>query len=161
MDPEDRLDRFASWINDRARHVLLEDGGHAAMFLLMTPDGAVHVERFGGARERPVGAFRARTMAEAVRRTSADAIALISEAWSAPEDSVPAGGGAGDSTRARDILLVAAIDRSGGQIVFETAIHRGADDSIEIGDSRRFATGYDLGIFDEVRAVWVVSASLD
>ena len=158
MDPADRLDRFAVWINDRARHVLLEDGGHAAMFLLMKQDGGVDVERFQDEPERPVGRFRARAMADAVRRTNADAIALISEAWSAPEDSMPEGRGAGDSTSARDILLVAAIDRNGRQIVFETAIHRGTGDSIDIDDSRRFGPDYSLGVFDEVRAIWTARA---
>jgi len=131
--------------------VIRKDGEHAPMFFLRMPDGAVKVEEFDDAFERPVGEARMRQVAGAIRRTGADAVVVVSEAWSSSQDAIPRGGLPGDARDARDVLVVAALDRSGGEVLLMTDLRRRADGSVEIGETEQ---GGRAVMFDELRNAW-------
>jgi len=120
------------------------------MFFLRLPGGELDVQLFDDA-ERPVGAARGRQIAEAVRRTGADAVVAVSEGWSASQDAIPESGLAGDAEDARDVLVVAALDRSGDEVVLTTDLVRRADGAVEVGGTE---DGGQFFVFDELRNVW-------
>jgi hypothetical protein len=151
--PRTELVELARDLNRTARSVIEEDGEHAAMFFLRFDDGDVEAHLFDDA-ERPVGETRARVMAEAARSPGADAVAFVSEAWSARPEAIPDGGGAGDALDARDVLLLAAVDRRGNTLVLETPISRRADGTVELGDTEEYGEEYRVNVLDEVRNVW-------
>ncbi len=151
------LIEFARKLNEMARAVVIEDGTHASMFFLVLPDGSVKTTLFDPA-EGPVGEIRGRAISEGVREYSAQAVAFISEAWSAPWEDVPEEGAAGDVARARDVLLVAATDRLGTNVVIETPIIGGADGVITLGDSTEYGDEYIVTVLDGARDAWRVGA---
>lgn len=152
-EPGSLLD-FARWLNEQAKATIADDGEHTAMFFVRLPDGRVRPQLFDHDEQRPVGERRAEQMATAVRMTGADTIAFVSEAWAAQEDTVPEGGGAGNSVEAMDVLVVAALDREDNLVVFETPIHRAVDGSAELGESARMPDEYQVTVFDPVREIW-------
>lgn len=128
------------------------DGDHAAMFFLLMPDGRVQPELFlPGAR--PVGEQRKRELANAVASSDAEAVAFVSEAWATRREDVPVV----DARETRDLLLVAAIDRSGETAVFETPIPRDEGGEVEPGESREYGSEYQVALFDGVREAWGLS----
>lgn len=153
-DPTASAREFARFLNDQARSLMVEDGEHASMFFLLLPDGRVEVDQFDEV-DRPVGDSRAQQLVDSARKVRAEAVAFISEAWSAPADAVPEGFGAGDSTEASDVLVVAAADRGGGYISIETPVFFAADNTVALGDSAEHEdSSYQVRILDEVRAMW-------
>lgn len=145
---------MARHLNGIARSVLEEDGEHVPMFFLRLEDGRVEVRQFEEAPERPVGQLRARELADAVRTSNATAIVMVSEAWSAPEDSIPDGGGAGDASDARDVLLLVALDCDGTTVTLETPIWRLADGALRLGDTDEQGSESQVYVLNEVRGVW-------
>ena len=123
------------------------------MFFLRLPSGDVQVSLFGEAA-RPVGEARALEMAEAVRLSGADAVAFVSEAWSARPEAVPRHGDAGDALDAQDVLIVAAVDARGNSIALETPVQRQADGTVALGDTIDHADQATVSVFDDVRAIW-------
>jgi hypothetical protein len=156
--PDGILD-FARHLNSVARSVLKEDGEHVAMFFLQLESGAIEVRQFEEAFERPVGGSRSLEMADAVRATNATSIAFVSEAWSAPEESVPDRGGAGDAPDAREILLLAALDRSGNTVSLETPITRLPDGALGLGETEEDVGESKVRVLDDVRVVWGLEPS--
>lgn len=124
------------------------------MFFLRVESGDVEAHLFSEAGERPVGEARGREIAEAVRATGADAVVCVSEAWSAAPEAVPEGGGAGDASDARDVLLVAAVDGHGNSVALETPVARLPDGAVELSDSEEYEGDYSLNFLDPVKAVW-------
>jgi hypothetical protein len=153
-DDRSQLVDLVQHLNRVARSVIEEDGEHAAMFFLLVGGGNLEAHLFSEATERPVGEARGREVAEAVEATGADAVVSVSEAWSAAADAVPADGGAGDAADARDVLLVAGIDRAGNTIVLETPVTRLADGSVELGDAEEHQAGYAINFLAPVRTIW-------
>ena len=143
-------------LNDIARGVMEEDGEHVAMyFLAHAGDGSVESCLFE--EEDPsasVGLARARQIAEAVRSSDAEAVVVVSEAWSAKLDEIPPGGRVRDAAEPQDVLLVAGIDRSGETVALETPVFHDTDGAIRLGPTSPDDEGYQVNIFDEVRAVW-------
>jgi hypothetical protein len=136
------------------RSVIEEDGEHAAMFFLRLKSGDVEPYLFSGMDDRPVGDARGREVAEAVRTTGADAVVCVSEASSAEPEAIPEDGSAGDVPDARDVLVVAAVDRSGNSVALETPVSRRPDGSVELGDSDEYERNYSLNFLSPVRVVW-------
>lgn len=147
---------FVEGVNDIARAVMEEDGEHVAMYFLgHAREGGVESCLFE--EEDPsesVGSARARQMAEAVRSSGADAVVIVSEAWSAEPEDVPAGGRVREASEVSDVLLVAGIDRSGETIALETPVFRDASGAVRLGPSSPGSDGYRVNTFDEVRTVW-------
>jgi hypothetical protein len=143
---------IARHLNRVARSLVEEDGAHEPMYFLLV-EGRVEPHLFGPA-DRPVGEARAAELAEAVRATGADAVVVVSEAWAAPADAVPPGSGAGDAPGATDVLIVAGVDRAGNQVAFETALQRGTDGILELGETHEYDASYNLFVLDAVREVW-------
>ena len=144
------LRELAAKLHAIAVSVIRSDGEHAPMFFLRLPSGEMDVQLFDEG-ERPVGPGRARQIAEAVRRTGADAVVAVSEGWSASQDAIPEGGLPGDARDARDVLVVAAVDRSGDEVMLTTDLLRRPDDSVEVGETEE---GGQFFVFDELRRVW-------
>jgi hypothetical protein len=152
-DPQrSALLKLARHLHGIALDMIREDGEHAAMYFLVTR-GQIKPNQFQRA-ERPVGESRAAEMAEAVKSCGADAIVMVSEAWSARKDSVPLGGGAGDAPDANDVLIVAAVDRLGNQVAVETDLQRLDDGTTSVGETREYGAEYDVAVFNAVRRVW-------
>ena len=88
------LASFVEGLNEIARAVMEEDGEHVAMYFLgHADDGGVHSCLFEEEDQSDsVGSARARQLAEAVRSSDADAVVIVSEAWSALAEDVPSGG---------------------------------------------------------------------
>ena len=74
---------------------------------------------------------------------------VVAEAWAASGPSVPGGGRARDSAGARDMLLVAALDRSGNQAVFETTISRRRFRAPVLERSRAHCNNFRVPVLDE------------
>ena len=145
---------MACHLNGIARSVLEEDGEHVPMFFLRFADGHVEVRQFEDASERPVGPRRAREMADAVRASNATAIVMVSEAWSAPEELIPDGGGAGDAADARDVLLLVALGSDGTTVTLVTPIRRLDDGALHLGETDEEGSESHAYVLDEVRRVW-------
>jgi hypothetical protein len=141
-------------LNSVALSIVKKDGEHAAMFFVRLPSGDLKVTVFDDA-ERPVGEARARQMAEAVRRTDADAVVFVSEAWTADPTTIPQGGRAGDAPDPDDVLLVAGVDRSGAEFSLATQLHK-RDGAVDVGQAEE---GSRVFLFDDVRAAWGLGPS--
>jgi hypothetical protein len=153
-DPQrSALLKLARHLHGIALDVIREDGEHAAMYFLVTR-GQIEPNQFQRAERRPVGESRSAEMAEAVKSSGADAIVMVSEAWSARKDSVPLGGGAGDAPDATDVLIVAAVDRLGNHVAVETDLQRLDDGTTSVGEIREYGADYDVAVFNAVRRVW-------
>jgi hypothetical protein len=154
---KDKLLDLARHLNSIARSVIEEDGEHAAMFFLRFDSDRVEAHPFSEA-ERPVGDARAREMAHAVRASAANAIAFVSEAWSAPQESVPATGDAGDAPEAVDVLLLVALDREGNTVILETPFSHRPDGTVDLGDTQEHGIEYRVNVLDGVRSIWGLEA---
>ena len=152
-DARSELHALARDLNHVARSEIEEEGEHAAMFFLRVEDG-VEARLFSEEAARPVGDARGREIAEAVRATGSDAVVCVSEAWSAAQEAVPERGGAGDAPDARDVLLLAAIDRHGNSVAVETPVSRRPDGTLALGASEEYEDGYSLNFLSPVRAIW-------
>lgn len=144
-------------LNDIARAAMEEDGEHAAMYFLgHAGDGGVESRLFEEEDDpsASVGSARARQMAEAVRSTGADAVVIVSEAWSTKLEEIPPGGRVRDAAEPQDVLLVAGIDRSGETIALESPVSHEASGALRLGPTSPGDEGYQVNVFDEVRAVW-------
>jgi len=150
------LASFVEGLNEIARAVMEEDGEHVAMYFLgHADDGGVHSCLFEEEDQSDsVGSVRARQLAEAVRSSDADAVVIVSEAWSALAEDVPSGGRVRNALEPQDVLLVAGIDRSGETIALETPVFRDADGVVRLGPTSPGGGGYQVNTFDDVRAVW-------
>ncbi len=138
-----------------ARSVLERDGEHVAMYFVAHADGRVAVCMFD--EEDPddsVGASRARQLADAVEDADADAVVVVSEAWSAGAEDVPVGGRVRDASQAEDVLLLVGADRSGETVLLETPIYRAVDGAIRLGATITGADDWEISTLGDVRAVW-------
>jgi hypothetical protein len=155
--PESQASEFVEFVrelNEIARSVMVEDGAHDAMYFLLLPDGSVSAKRFAAA-DRPVGDAYEQELVAAVTRTGADAVVFVSEAWSADPDTIPDGAGAGDAPGPDDVLIVAAVDRHGTEIVIETALISAPDGTVQLGESEEYADDeYRVRTLDAVRRSW-------
>lgn len=147
------IEDLAYRINDRARAVLDEDGTHALMLFLRTPDGGVHPQLVGGATrdEMPKALSR---IAEEVARREADGVVVVGEAWRAPIDPV-AIGGAAESLQAEDILFVAALDAAGNELSLETPLRRTDDRHVTLGETEK--TSSRSPFLNDVRRLWGIT----
>lgn len=134
------LAEFAEWLNKTAVETISQDGRHSGMFFVLTRDGRAEPRLFSAA-DRPVAERWGREIADAAVSIDAEGVAFVAE-------------GSVALTEDRDLLLVAAIDRAGQTVVFETPISRRADGTVEPGESRRYSSGYHVAVFDAVRAAW-------
>lgn len=147
-------------LTDIARTVIEEDGHHVAMYFLgHAGDGGVESCVFEEEDDpsASVGSARARQMADAVRSSGAEAVVIVSEAWSAKLDEVPPEGRVREASAPQDVLLVAGIDRSGETLALETAVFHEANGAVRLGPTRPGGEGYQVNVFDEVRAVWALT----
>jgi hypothetical protein len=153
---ESELTNLAQELNRIARSVMEADGEHVAMYFLGYTDGRP-VESSTFEDETPdesVGAARGRQIAKAVESAGADAVVMVTEAWSVRPEKIPDGGRVRDAAEARDVLLVAGIDRSGVTIAFKTPVFRDANGVTLLGETGHGDSGYEVSTFDDVRAVW-------
>lgn len=123
------------------------------MLFLRQPDGEVQLHEFEATRDPPSEA-REREIADAVSASAADAVVLVSEAWAARPDSVPEGGRARDAHDAEDVLLVAALDRWGNQVVLESLVAKTADGAVRVVPRVAFGEEYVVHTFYAVRSAW-------
>jgi hypothetical protein len=155
--PEGQASEFVEFVrelNEIARSVIVEDGVHDAMYFLLLPDGSVSTKQFAGV-DRPVGDAYEQELAAAVTRTGADAVVFVSEAWSADPDTIPDGAGAGDAPGADNVLIVAAADRQGTEIVIETPVLSAPDGTVQLGQSEEYPDDeYRVRTLDAVRRSW-------
>jgi hypothetical protein len=147
------LSALATRINEIARPILKQDGQCPAMLFLREPGGNVQLHELEAIGDQP-SATREREIADAVSALAADAVVLVSEAWGAQPDNVPQGGRARDADDVEDVLLVAALDRWGNQVVLESRVARTADGAVRVVPRRTFGGEYVVRTFDAVRSAW-------
>ena|SRR6266446_8464921 len=152
---ESSLLTFAEGLNKIACSMIEQDGEHVAMYFLAHGDGRVESCLFE--EENPsesVGPVRARQLADAARASGADAVVMVSEAWSAHRDDVPEGGRVRDTSGAQDILLLVGIDRSGETVVLETPVFREPGGTTRVGETTTGNDEWRVATLNGVRAVW-------
>lgn len=142
------LRAFAAQLNEMAIATLKQDGEHAAMLFLRSDSGEVEPRLFGSDQHR------GRILAQAAADARAGVVGVIAEAWTASEATVPDGARVRDSPDRRDILLVAALDRCGNQVVFETPVTRRRFRQPSVAESRERDRTFHFAIFDETRQLW-------
>ena len=145
---ESTLRDFATQLNEMAIATLKQDGEHAAMFVLRSESGEVQPCLFGSDEHR------GRILAQAAADASATVVGVIAEAWTAPSSAVPDGPRVRDSPDRRDILLVAALDRAGDQVVLETAVTRRRFRQTAVDETSDRDRAVHFAIFDETRELW-------
>ena len=144
------IEELAHWVNERARETLASDGEHALMFFLVGGDGQIRPQLVDATTrdEMPEALNR---IADEVKRGEATAVVVVGEAWTAPSESVQAGGVA-ESLEARDILFVAALNAGGGELTLETPVRRDDDQSVTLGETQTTDT-HSL-FLNPVRRLW-------
>jgi hypothetical protein len=145
---ESTLRDFATQLNETAIATLKQDGEHAAMFFLRSESGEVQPFLFG------TDEHRGRILSQAAADASATVVGVIAEAWTAPGSAVPDGGRVRESADRRDILLVAALDRGGDQIVLETPVIRRRFRQTDVEKTSERDRAFHFAIFDETRELW-------
>lgn len=138
------LEDFAAWVNGRARELVLQEGTHDTTLVLRLPDGALQTQIVGGDGGSLADVVEA--IADEAELVEAHAVVVVAEAWSA----------ANAEREPREVLLVAALDRSGGHVVFETPLERRPTHR-EVGETMR--TDTPTVLLDGVRRRWGLDPS--
>jgi hypothetical protein len=149
---EAALRDLAAWINDGARELVTDSGGHPPMVFVRQPDGAVSGFLLPQVEGEP--RFGPGEVFAAARSAGGDAVVVVSEVWAATPDTVPFGGRARDSPDRREMLVVAAVDRDDNAVLVQTPLHRAEDGSVLPGESEESLNVYDFTLFDAVKQEW-------
>lgn len=142
------LRQFAARLNEMATATLKQDGEHAAMFFLRSENGEVEPRLFASDDRRGAD------LALAVRNADSVAVGVVAEAWAASEAEIPEGGRASEAVGHREILLVAALDRHGNQVAFETTVFRRRFRQPLVEESHERDSSFRVATFDETRELW-------
>jgi hypothetical protein len=142
------LRKFAAGLNEMAVATLKQDGEHAAMFFLRSESGEVDPRLFESDDRRGAD------LALAVSNADAAAVGVVAEAWAASESEIPEGGRASEAASPREILLVAALDRHGNQVAFETGVIRRRFRQSVLEETSERDSSLRIATFDETRELW-------
>ena len=132
----DDLFEFVKIINERARQMLLLDGGHVTLFILCYPDGSY--KPLGMRADNQSEKFiLVRSVANQVRSTKANGIIAISEVWTILEEErrgyeLPA-----ENSKRKEALQVIAADKD-KILAFTNFFEKDKNGKIELGDSHKY-----------------------
>jgi hypothetical protein len=106
-----------------ARSVMLRDGYHVSLYVPLKNNRPLDVI-VAPPRNRMDKYLIIRDVAHLVRRSGADGLILISEAWTASKDEVPKGQFAADVPSRGESLMLAAVNSAGEQINLSAKVIR-------------------------------------
>lgn len=108
---------------DAAQKVMLRDSYHTTVFILLK--GLIPFEVIKAMpQERMDKYLLMKEVANQVRKTQADGVFIISEAWIAPHEDIPQGGYAVDAPNRKEVLALTAVDATGKHFTIQTEIER-------------------------------------
>lgn len=143
---------------DNARAVMIRDGYHAPMFIPLK--GNIPIDLIVAPTKNRIDKYLImRDIAHYVRRTDADGLLHISEAWTAKQEDVPKGKFAADAASRGEAITLTAVNADGDQIRLSAAIIRKKwkkhkvkqllQTEVEIG-GRAISMGPVLEVWDKV-----------
>jgi len=108
---------------DNARAVMLKDGYHVPMFIPLR--GNIPIDLIVAPTESRIDKYLImQDIAHYVRRTGADGLLHISEAWTAKQEDVPKGKFAADAANRGEAITLTAVNADGEQITLSAVITR-------------------------------------
>jgi hypothetical protein len=147
---DSRLRELAARLNVKARADLAQDGRRAASVALQREDrrlfdrslAAGAVDRWG------------QQIADAARQSDAHAVVLVCEGRRGQANCISTGHSAAEAMTDDDLLLVAALDRAGHQVIFESRVLRRTDRRPELEQSVEWGSEFYVGALQQTRTLW-------
>jgi len=122
---------------EQARRIFLEDGEHPRMVFLVERGKAVPLDVIPTSEppsENPDAGYY-ETIAEAVAKYHAEAVILITEAWSAAEHQIGPAERTSESSKRVELLASTLAQKHGVAVVLSCEIHRPAVGAPTLGDT--------------------------